>query len=198
MLRVAVAIAPEVRQLLAEDPSQLEALLEEIHAEDLADLLGMLSEDEAAKVLRTLKAEDAAPIFERLDENTQEAMVEHLGLDTAATIASEMSADERTDLIEGLPDAMGDTLLELDAGAPVAGDYRTFVREAGRPVRVSGLLLAALGWREGDALRGSQLEEAFPVFTFQRGPRPIPTYAKGVVYLYGREIARIDDLAVAR
>jgi len=112
MLRVAVAIVPEVRQLLREDPSQLAALLEEIHDEDLADLIELLDDEEAAQVLKTLTARDAAPIFERLDEDTQEAMVEQLGVDNVASIAAEMSADERTDLIEGLPEAVGDTLLE--------------------------------------------------------------------------------------
>lgn len=103
---------PEVRELLAEDPSQISALLEEIHDEDLADLLGMLEEHEAALILKTLKPEDAAPIFERLDEDQQEALVEELGVEDAAPIVSEMAADERTDLIEALPDKVGDDLFE--------------------------------------------------------------------------------------
>lgn len=112
MLRMAVAIVPEVRQLLREDPSQLGELMEEIHDEDLADLLGLLDDAEAAQILKALKAKDAAPIFERLDEDTQEAMVEHLGVESIAPIAAEMSADERTDLIEALPDDVGENLLE--------------------------------------------------------------------------------------
>ena len=112
MLRVAVAIVPEVRQLLREDPSQLSALMEEIHDEDLADLLGLLEEDEAARVLQQLKAKEAAPIFERLDEDTQEALVEQLGVEKIAPIVAEMAADERTDLIEALPEDVGDTLVE--------------------------------------------------------------------------------------
>jgi magnesium transporter len=112
MMRVAIAILPEVRELLAADPSQISALLEEIHDEDLADLLGMLEEHEAALILKTLKPEDAAPIFERLDEDQQEAIVEELGVDDAAPIVSEMAADERTDFIEGLPEKFGDDLLE--------------------------------------------------------------------------------------
>ena len=121
MLRVAVAIVPEVRQLLREDPSQLAALLEEIHDEDLADLIELLADEEAAQLLKTLTARDAAPIFERLDEDTQEAMVEQLGVDNVASIAAEMSADERTDLIEALPEAVGDTLLEsLEKVSPEA------------------------------------------------------------------------------
>jgi magnesium transporter len=111
MLRVAVAIVPEVRQLLREDPSQLEELMGEIHDEDLADLLGLLDEDEAAQVLKTLKAEDAADILERLDEDAQEAMVETIGVEKIAPIVSEMAADERTDLIEALPESVGENLL---------------------------------------------------------------------------------------
>lgn len=112
MMRVAVAIVPEVRELLREDPTQLRDLLEEIHDEDLADLLGLLDESEAALVLKALPTEDAAPILERLDEDQQEAMVEQLGMENIAPIVGEMSADERTDLIEALPEAIGDTLLE--------------------------------------------------------------------------------------
>lgn len=112
MLRVAVAIAPEVRQLLREDPSQLSALVEEIHDEDLADLIEMLDDAEGAEVLKVLKAAEAAPIFERLDEDTQEAMVEQLGVEGIAPIVAEMAADERTDLIEALPDDVGDDLVE--------------------------------------------------------------------------------------
>lgn len=112
MMRVAIAIVPEVRQLLAEDPSELQALLEEMHDEDIADLVNLLQDEEAAKLLKSLKAEEAAPIFERLDEETQETLVEAIGVDQIASIVSEMSADERTDLIEGLPEKVGDTLLE--------------------------------------------------------------------------------------
>ncbi len=112
MMRVAIAIVPEVRQLLAEDPTELQALLEEMHDEDIADLVNLLQDEEAAKLLQSLKAEEAAPIFERLDEETQETLVETIGAEGMASIVSEMSADERTDLIEGLPEKVGDTLLE--------------------------------------------------------------------------------------
>ena len=121
MVRIAVAIAPEVRQLLEEDPTQLAAILEEIHDEDLADLVELLGEDEGGRLLKTLKAEDAAPIFERLDEETQEAIVEHLGASSMAPIVSEMAPDDRTDLIEGLPEDVGEKVLEsLEQFSPEA------------------------------------------------------------------------------
>jgi len=112
MVRVAVAIAPDVRQLLADDPAQLEDLLEEIHDEDLADLLELLAPSEAAEVLKALPAEQAADIFERLEEDRQEELVELLGVEEAAVIVSEMAPDDRADLFEDLPDDVGEDLLE--------------------------------------------------------------------------------------
>lgn len=112
MMRVAVAIVPEVRQLLAEDPAELSALLEEMHDEDIADLVELLEDEEAGQLLKALKAEEAAPIFERLDEETQENLVETMGVESIAPIVGEMAADDRVDLIENLPEDVGDTLLE--------------------------------------------------------------------------------------
>jgi magnesium transporter len=112
MLRVAIAIAPEVRQLLEEDPSQLGEFIDEIHDEDLADLVTLLTSAEGAKLLKAVPAEQAAGILERLDDEHQEALVRAIGMDSVAPIVSEMAADDRTDLVSMLPDAMGEDLLE--------------------------------------------------------------------------------------
>lgn len=112
MVRVAVAIAPEVRQLLDEDPEALLEFLEEVHDEDLADLVEFLDEADAARLLKSVPTETAARIFERLDEDKQEQLVGAIGFDKVAPIVSEMAADDRTDLIEGLPEEVGETLLE--------------------------------------------------------------------------------------
>ena len=117
-MRVAVAIVPEVRELLRQDPAQLRALLDEIHEEDLADLLKLLDDDEAMLVLEQLDLDDAADVFERLDEDEQAEFVETFGPERLAPIVSEMAPDDRTDLFEALPDEIGDELLgDLDPEA---------------------------------------------------------------------------------
>jgi magnesium transporter len=117
-MRVAVAIVPEVRELLRDDPKQLGALLEEIHDEDLADLIKLLDERESMLLLEQLDAEHAADIFERLDEDEQTELVEQFGTERLAPIVSEMAPDDRTDLIDALPDEIGEELLgELDPEA---------------------------------------------------------------------------------
>ena len=112
MIRVAVAIAPEVRQLLEEEPEQLGEFLDEIHDEDLADLIELLGRDEGMRLLQAVPAEQAARIFERLDEDEQQEMVEAIGPASVAPIVSEMAADDATDLLSALPEEVGETLLE--------------------------------------------------------------------------------------
>src|SRR5580704_17974796 len=112
-MRLASLLGPDLKQILKDDPDQVRDLLDEIHAEDLADLVSELDPDEAAELLARLPAEDAAPIFERLDEHEQGELVEQMPAESVAGIASEMSADDRADLFSALPDAVGEQLLEV-------------------------------------------------------------------------------------
>lgn len=111
-MRLEKLLGPDIKQLLKEDPEQLGILLDEIHAEDLADIVGELDPDEAAQLLARAPAEEAAPIFERLDDHEQEELVELMAPESVAQIASEMAPDDRADLFSVLPDAVGDEILE--------------------------------------------------------------------------------------
>ena len=88
-MRVAVAMVPDVRELLRDDPSQLAELLEEIHEEDLADLIELLEDSEAIQLLEHLPTEEAADIFERLEEHEQTELIEQFGPRRLAPIVSE-------------------------------------------------------------------------------------------------------------
>ncbi len=111
-MRLASLLGPDVKQLLKEDPDQIGELLDEMHAEDLADLIAELGPDEAAALLARMPAEGAAPIFERLEEHEQEEIVELMPPESVAQIASEMAPDDRADLFSALPPAMGEVILE--------------------------------------------------------------------------------------
>jgi magnesium transporter len=111
-MRLAALLAPDLKQVLKEDPDQVRELLGEIHPEDLADIIGDLDADEAAALLSRLSAEDAAPIFERLDDQEQGGIVEVMPPESVAHIASEMAPDDRADLFSLLPEAVGDVILE--------------------------------------------------------------------------------------
>lgn len=111
-MRIGSLLAPDIKQILKEDPEQVRELLDEIHAEDLADVISELDPDEAGQLLARMPAEDAAPIFERLDEHEQEELIEQMAPESVAEIASEMAPDDRADLFSLLPDAMGEQLFE--------------------------------------------------------------------------------------
>ena len=111
-MRLASLLGPDIKQILKEDPDALRGLLDELHAEDLADIISELEPDEAAELLARLPAEDAAPIFERLDEHEQGELVEQMPPESVAEIASEMSSDNRADLFSLLPEAVGEQLFE--------------------------------------------------------------------------------------
>ena len=111
-MRLASLLGPDLKQILKDDPSQLKDLLDEIHAEDLADILGDLEPDEVAKLLEQLPAEDAADIFERLEDHEQGELVDIMPPESVAQIASEMAPDDRADFFSLLPEAIGDKLLE--------------------------------------------------------------------------------------
>ncbi len=122
-MRLGTLLAPDVKQILKEDPDQVRDLLDEIHPEDLADILSELEPDEVAKVLENLPAEQAADLFERLEGDEQEELVELMPPESVAQIASEMAPDDRADLFSVLPEAMGDKLMvELDRIDPEAAE----------------------------------------------------------------------------
>ena len=111
-MRLASLLGPDLKQILKEDPDQVRELLDEIHPEDLADIITELEPDEAAELLARMPAEDAAPIFERLEEHEQEELAELMPPESVAQIASEMAPDDRADLFSVLPEAVGDVILE--------------------------------------------------------------------------------------
>ncbi len=122
-MRLATLLGPDLKEILKEDPDQARALLEELHAEDIADIVSELEPEEAAMLMQRLQPQDAAPIFERLEEHEQEDLVEAMPPESIARIASEMEPDDRADLFSTLPEEMGDRLLEtLSRVDPVAAD----------------------------------------------------------------------------
>ena len=122
-MRVGYLLGPELRAALEENPEALRALLDEIHPEDIAEVVAELPEEIAAKFLKGIPAEDAADIFERLEDDTQEALVEQMGAESMAQIAAEMAPDDRFEMLEALPEQASEAILEkLETLAPEAAD----------------------------------------------------------------------------
>lgn len=111
-MRLARLIGPELDTLLQENPAELRELLDEIHPEDLADVIHEFDNERATRLLTQLPTDYAALVFERLDEERQGQLAEAMGPGSIALIATEMNADDRADFFSQLPPSMLTPLLE--------------------------------------------------------------------------------------
>jgi magnesium transporter len=122
-MRLARLIGPELQALLVENPAEVRELLDEIHPEDMSDVVSELDDAAAGRLLTELPPEYAAMVFERLDEARQGTLAGLMGTGPVALIATEMPADDRTDFFSMLPPDVGEPLLEeLEKVAPEAAE----------------------------------------------------------------------------
>jgi magnesium transporter len=103
-----------------------EGRLSRLHPSDLAEIIGDLSAQDAARVMGSLDDETAADALEHLDAETQRAIIDDLGTERAADIIEEMDADDAADLLGDLPEEQqAELLAEMDA--ETASDLRELV-----------------------------------------------------------------------
>jgi magnesium transporter len=105
-------IGPELVALVNESPAEVADLLDEIHPEDIAEVIADLDDERAAKLIPTLPTDYAAQVFARLDEDRQHRLTELMGSWSVARIATEMDADDRADFFSILPPSVHEPLLE--------------------------------------------------------------------------------------
>lgn len=108
---VAVLLAPDILDLLDEDPSKIAAETEEIHPADLADIAEALPRERVADLLRALSSERAADVLEYLDEELRSEVLERLPTRQAADLVTQMTPDDRADVLEDLEDERADEIL---------------------------------------------------------------------------------------
>ena len=158
-MRLARLIGPELETLLHENPAAVRELLDEIHPEDIADIVDELDDRRAKELLIELPTEYAAQVFARIDDDRQAELTEMMGLEPTARIATEMDGDDRADFFSELPPDMGVELLrELEKVDPEAAEE---VEELTRwPESSAGGLMTTEYWSVGpDGTIGDALEE---------------------------------------
>ncbi len=113
------------------NPTQIQLSVSEnrlarLHPSELADIIGELSAQDAARVVGSLDDERAADALEHLDADVQRSIIEDLGTERAADIIEEMDSDDAADLLGDLPEERAEELLrEMDV--ETAEDLRELV-----------------------------------------------------------------------
>jgi len=108
------ALVPEIKEMIQKrEFITLRDALEEMDPADVAEILTDLQPEDRAVVFRILHKPNAADIFEHLELEVQEAMLFAMGREDVAGILNEMAPDDRTALLEELPPAVTERLLNL-------------------------------------------------------------------------------------
>jgi magnesium transporter len=111
-MRLATLLGPDLKEALEADPDALREAFEEFHPEDIAQLMDELPLEDAVAILRTLPDEVGAGVLERVSNERQLELLSQLGSRDAAPFVVEMSADDRVDLVQDLPEALATELLD--------------------------------------------------------------------------------------
>jgi len=106
------AIQPEIRELIQQKQfAELKHVLCELDVHDVADLLGTLQGRELGVAFRLLSRNRAAEVFANLELEQQEDLLSILTSEDLAGILNAMPPDDRTSLLEDLPEQIAGRLI---------------------------------------------------------------------------------------
>jgi len=115
---VAALLAPDILDLLEENPSAVAAETEELHPADLADVAELIPREQVAAFLSALPAERAAATLAYLAEDLRTDFLEGLPTSQAAAMVSQMTPDDRADALEDIDEQVAEDIVsELPAEA---------------------------------------------------------------------------------
>ena len=107
-------LQPEIRDLIeSRDNRQLREVLVDLSVADVADILPEIDEKDRALVFRMLPRDHATEVFEHLEAEDQEELLESLRDEEVATYLNDMSPDDRTGLLEEMPDRVTRRVMRL-------------------------------------------------------------------------------------
>ncbi|MCF3974854.1 magnesium transporter [Paracoccus salsus] len=148
----------------AEDAAALNALLEPMHAADIADIIERLHSAERRSFLRLYSGEIDGEILSEIDESIREEVMEQLPREVLAEAVREMDSDDVVDLIEDLDEpGRAEILAALDDSDRAAVQQSLAYPEysAGRLMQ-SEVVTAPEHWTVGETIDFLRTEEWLP------------------------------------
>ncbi len=98
-------LVSEIEQLIENQKDRsLQALLEEVHFADVAEIINELNEDEATYLIKLLDSDKTSDILTELDEDVREAILGNLSTKEIAGELEELDTDDAADIIAELPE----------------------------------------------------------------------------------------------
>jgi magnesium transporter len=130
-VHVSKLLVPDILKALENEPDQLAEelaeVLAELHIEDLAEIIAELPQNRVVQLLEVLPLDLAADVLSRLPGQVGSDALEQLDPPQAARVLLSIAPDDRTDLVQELPESARETILDhIEAREPeVAEEVRT-------------------------------------------------------------------------
>lgn len=150
--------------LARQDAAALLALLEPLHAADIADVLEQISAGERAVLLRLWGREIDGDILSEIDESIREEVIDSLAPDVLAEAVRDLESDDVVDLIEDLEEPAQERILKaLGARDRAAVEQSLTYPEysAGRLMQRE-VVTAPQHWTVGEAIDFLRAEPQLP------------------------------------
>ncbi|WP_432449470.1 magnesium transporter [Aliiroseovarius marinus] len=190
---------PVRRALEAEDAPALHALLDPLHAADIADLVEQLPEDDREVFVRLYGAEFDGEVLSELDEGLREDVVDAMEPSVLAEAVRELETDDVVDLIEDLDAPQTAAILQAldDDDRVVVEQSLTYPEDSAGRLMQRELVVAPDHWNVGqtiDFLRAQDdlPEQFYHVILVDPRMRPTGYVTLGRLMGSAREIAMTE------
>ncbi len=137
-----------------DDQPKLNALMEPLHAADIADLLEQINAFDRSKLIRLYDREFDGEILSELEESIREEVIGVLKPDILADAVRDMDSDDVVDLVEDLGDAQQETILDAleDADRVAVEQALTYPEFSAGRLMQRELVMAPEHWTVGEAI----------------------------------------------
>jgi magnesium transporter len=105
------------------DNDKIISALSDLHAADIAELIGAVKREERAYIFNLLPREIKADVIIEFDDTTRELLVSALDNTTIADLVEELDTDEAADIVQNLPENQQEEILET-VGHEIAEDVQ--------------------------------------------------------------------------
>ncbi|MCK0126539.1 magnesium transporter [Gelidibacter sp. F2691] len=159
-----LTFGPVRRAIAADDADALHALLEPLHAADIADLVEQLPKDERDGFVRLYGAKFDGEVLSELEEGLREDVVHAMEPAVLAEAVRELETDDVVDLIEDLDDPQTEAVLEAldeDDRAVVEQSLAYPEESAGRLMQRE-LVVAPDHWNVGQTIDFLRSQDDLP------------------------------------
>lgn len=150
--------------LEVEDAVALQALLEPLHAADIADLVEQLPEDERDTFVRLYGAEFDGEVLSELDEGLREDVVGAMEPAVLAEAVRDLETDDVVDLIEDLDDPQAEAVLDAldDDDRVVVEQSLSYPEESAGRLMQRELVVAPDHWNVGQTIDFLRSQDDLP------------------------------------